>query len=310
MAELFYHQSCRISIEYFVNRRHGAHLHQGLDHVTGLDGHALCEIGDRDRIGDFDTAHHRCGRLLKAVQVIQLMYLTLTFLEFLLTVGLMRRFLDVQFLASVTGMLVVVLAVLTGLLRCSNRTRLGRFIECNTRSRLGSFSRQCRGTFTLNLFLRDFNFLQTSCISLFLGLGSHRVFDSLLFGCDRCCCGFFNLARFLFGLALKLLTLLLDLGHRFQLNLLFFGDHFRASHVGAFLAHFDINRLGGYIAARVTGYAQFALAFALQRDLLRTLTILFAMTAAQRFQQLEFVFVRDRVVSILDLDARIFELVQ
>ena len=54
-----------VLIEDLIDRDHHAHLHEGLDDLIGLDGHALGELTDRDRVADVHLTNDRCGRLLE-----------------------------------------------------------------------------------------------------------------------------------------------------------------------------------------------------------------------------------------------------
>ncbi len=90
MSQFFNHQRRGIMIEHFVNRRHGAHLHQHLDYITGLYSDALREISNRYRLGNFYVSYHGSGRFFKAMQVFNIVYLSLPLLEFLLSIRLMR----------------------------------------------------------------------------------------------------------------------------------------------------------------------------------------------------------------------------
>ena len=51
----------RFLVEHLVDRHHRAELHQRLDHFGGLDRHPVREVGDGDRLGHEDLAHHRPG---------------------------------------------------------------------------------------------------------------------------------------------------------------------------------------------------------------------------------------------------------
>src|SRR5210317_758753 len=164
-------------IEHFVDRRHGAHLHQHLDYITGLYSDALREISNRYRFGTFYVSYHGSSRFFKTMQVFNVVYLPLSRLEFLLSIRLMRRFLDMQFLASVTRTLVIMLAMLAGFVGgCRCCTGRGCCFKRQTRcffSRPGSL---CFGTLLLDCFLRSLDFLQALCICLLFGFGSNSLF--------------------------------------------------------------------------------------------------------------------------------------
>ena len=67
MAHLLDDERRRVLIEHLIDRDHHAHLHEGLDHLVGLDGHALRELADRDRGPDLDVANNGRRRLLEPV---------------------------------------------------------------------------------------------------------------------------------------------------------------------------------------------------------------------------------------------------
>ncbi len=67
MPHLFDDEGCRVLIEDLVDRDHHAHLHEGLDDLVGLHGHALRKLADRDRRADLDVSHHGSRRLLEPV---------------------------------------------------------------------------------------------------------------------------------------------------------------------------------------------------------------------------------------------------
>src|SRR5690606_38041724 len=54
-------------IDDLVDRDHHAHLHQGLDDLGPLHGHALSELADGDRLGNLDLADDGRGRPREAV---------------------------------------------------------------------------------------------------------------------------------------------------------------------------------------------------------------------------------------------------
>ena len=65
MAHFLHDQRRRVLIDHLVDRDHHAHLHQHLDDLVGLDGHALGELADRDRVADLHLADDGCRRLLE-----------------------------------------------------------------------------------------------------------------------------------------------------------------------------------------------------------------------------------------------------
>ena len=125
MAQFFDHQGRGIAIENFVDRRHGTHLHQNLDDIAGFDRHALRQFGDRNSFGNFDITHNRRGGFDELMLARDFVNLLLPLLELLLAAALLRRILDVQFLATVTRVLVFVLAMLAGFFGSGGR-RTGR----------------------------------------------------------------------------------------------------------------------------------------------------------------------------------------
>jgi len=94
MPHLFDHQRRSIMIQDFVYRRHRTHLHQNLDHVAGLDCHALRQIGHRNGFWNLDTANHRCCRFFKLVLFVDFTNLFLALFELLLAIRLMRGLFD------------------------------------------------------------------------------------------------------------------------------------------------------------------------------------------------------------------------
>ena len=89
VTHFFNYQSRSIVIENFVNRRHGAHFHELLDHVTCLDGHALGQLGNRDSFRDFDVSYYRRSRFYKLMLPGKIVYLFFALFKFLFAVGLM-----------------------------------------------------------------------------------------------------------------------------------------------------------------------------------------------------------------------------
>ena len=120
----------------------------------------------------------------------------------------------------------------------------------------------------------------------------------------------FGLTGLFLGLFLQQLVPGFGFGRGLFLGLGFFGFDVGAAHVGALLADLDIDRLGRGIATRSTGYPEFALALAPQRDLLRAAGFFLAMAAAQRLQQFELVFVGNWIVFAGYLDTRRIQLIQ
>ena len=49
VAHLLDDEHGRVLVDRLVDRGHDAHVHHGLDDFVGLDGHALRQLGDRDR---------------------------------------------------------------------------------------------------------------------------------------------------------------------------------------------------------------------------------------------------------------------
>ena len=177
MPQFFDHQRRGIMIEHFVNRRHGTHLHQHLDYITGLDCNALRQVSNRYRLGNFHITHHGSSRFFKAMQVFNIVYLPLPLLEFLLSIRLMRRLLDMQLLASITRTLVVMFTMLAGFVggrRCCT-CRGGGFkrYTCRFFSRFGSLG---FGALLFDYLLRHFYFLQAFGISFLFGFGPNRLF--------------------------------------------------------------------------------------------------------------------------------------
>ena len=177
-------------------------MHQDLDHVASLDRHALGEIGDRYRLGHLDIANHGCCRLFELVLTRDFVHLFLALLELLLAIGLMCRFLDVQFLAPVTGMAVFVLAVFSGLVGGGGRTGRGCLFQRCTRGGFGGLGGFGFGALFFDFLLRRFDFLQAFLISLLFRLGTRGFLGG------RLCRLGFSLGR-RFGLAGRFLGLLL-----------------------------------------------------------------------------------------------------
>src|SRR5690606_4294888 len=67
MAELLDDERRRVLIYDLVDRDHHAHLHQGLDDLGPLHGHALSKLADGDRARDLDLADDGRGRPREAV---------------------------------------------------------------------------------------------------------------------------------------------------------------------------------------------------------------------------------------------------
>ena len=67
MAHLLDDEHRGVLVEHLIDRDHHAHLHEGLDDLVGLDGHALRELADGDRVADLDVADDGRRRLLEPV---------------------------------------------------------------------------------------------------------------------------------------------------------------------------------------------------------------------------------------------------
>ena len=67
MAHLLDDERRGVLVEHLIDRDHHAHLHERLDDLVGLDGHALRELADSDRLADLDFTNHGRRRLLEAV---------------------------------------------------------------------------------------------------------------------------------------------------------------------------------------------------------------------------------------------------
>ena len=67
VAELLDHEHRGVLIDGLIDRRHHAHVHHDLDDFVGLHGHALRQLGDRDRLADLHVALDGRGRTLEAV---------------------------------------------------------------------------------------------------------------------------------------------------------------------------------------------------------------------------------------------------
>jgi hypothetical protein len=271
-----------IVVQNLVDGRHGAHLHQGLDYVAGLDRHALGQIGYRYGFGNLDVANYRSGRFFKLVLPGNFVHLALAFFELLLAIRLMRRFLDMQLLTPVAGMFVLVLAMLAGLFRRScGGTGCGSLFQRGLRGGFGRLGSFLLSALLFDCLLRSLDFLQAPFISLLFRLGARGLLGSRLLGLGR------GLSRFLgpAGLFFSLLLLLLDFLGRGGLGFLLLLDLFRfdvgATHVGAFLTHLYVNRLGSRVAPRCARHPELASALSRQRYFLRPARLFLAMAAAQ-----------------------------
>ena len=63
MAQFFNHKNGGILVKRLVDGHHHAHVHQNLDHFSGLDCEQLGKLGDDNGLGDRDITDYRCGRL-------------------------------------------------------------------------------------------------------------------------------------------------------------------------------------------------------------------------------------------------------
>ncbi len=63
VAEFLDHQLRGVLVDGLVDGGHHAHLHHRLDDLVGLDGHAVRELADRDRLGQLHVALDGRGRL-------------------------------------------------------------------------------------------------------------------------------------------------------------------------------------------------------------------------------------------------------
>ena len=311
VAHLFDHQGRGIAIEYFIDGRHGAHLHQFLDDITGLDRHALGKIGDRDGIRHFHVTHHRRGRLDELVSARNFLDLALALLKFLLTIRLVGIRLDVQFLAAVTRTAIFVFAVFAGLVVLRGGGTGGcSLLERNSRCFFSSGRSFILGALLFDCSLGGLGFLHALCDRLLLGLGTRGFFQRGFLG-GSSGLGFFLLAAGLgISLFLQLPVFFLCLRLGFFLHPGLLGLDIGPAHVGALLAYLDVDCLGRGVAPGRAGHAQLALALAPQGNLLRPGLGFLAMAGAQRFEQLQLVLVRNRVVFAGDFDAGRIQLAQ
>ena len=67
MTELLDDNDRSILIDDLIDGHHHAESHQRLDELGGLDGHLLCQLSYRDRLGNGDIANNRCSRHLEGV---------------------------------------------------------------------------------------------------------------------------------------------------------------------------------------------------------------------------------------------------
>src|SRR5699024_1637670 len=67
MPHFLDHQNRGVLIKRLVDRDLRAHVHQQLDQLASLDRHQLGELADGDRLGHFDLALDRSGRLLETL---------------------------------------------------------------------------------------------------------------------------------------------------------------------------------------------------------------------------------------------------
>jgi len=67
VAHFFHHDHGGFLVQHLVDGDHGTHLHQGLDHLGGLDCHLVGQIGHGNGFGHVHFTHDGFGRRLEGM---------------------------------------------------------------------------------------------------------------------------------------------------------------------------------------------------------------------------------------------------